>query len=222
MAVSKSQKGKKRTSSGSSGKQSASSGFQTEIILLIMLAAAVILMFSNFGLGGIVGNAISTFTFGTMGLMSYVFPVALFVGAAFLLSNRRNPLAYKKILASVVFFLFMCGMVQLITEGYMKSTTLMDYYAISSDYHTGGGLFGGAICISITSAFGVWGGYVIMILVLLVCLILITQHSFFGFMHRIWMLVCGLAKGGHERYMEGQPERDMKRELRTQEKQQRK
>ena len=147
MAVSKSQKGKKRTSSGFSGKQSASSGFQTEIILLIMLAAAVILMFSNFGLGGIVGNAISTFTFGTMGLMSYVFPVALFVGAAFLLSNRRNPLAYKKILASVVFFLFMCGMVQLITEGYMKSTTLMDYYAISSDYHTGGGLFGGAICI---------------------------------------------------------------------------
>ena len=222
MAVSKSQKGKKRTSSGSSGKQSASSGFQTEIILLIMLAAAVILMFSNFGLGGIVGNAISTFTFGTMGLMSYVFPVALFVGAAFLLSNRRNPLAYKKILASVVFFLFMCGMVQLITEGYMKSTTLMDYYAISSDYHTGGGLFGGAICISITSAFGVWGGYVIMILVLLVCLILITQHSFFGFMHRIWMLVCGLAKGCHERYMEGQPERDIKRELRTQEKQQRK
>lgn len=217
MAVSKNQKGKRKTASKNTKKQSVSSGFQTEIILLIILAAAVLLMISNFGHGAIVGDAISSFSFGTMGLLAYVFPILLFVGCAFLLSNKNNPLAYKKFLAGVVFFIFLCGFIQLVTEGYMKSTTLLDYYTISSDYKTGGGLIGGAICISTTSAFGVWGGYVIIILVLLVCLILITQKSFFGFVEHMWMLLVNLVKGGHTRYVEGQPEREMKKELRAQE-----
>lgn len=219
MAVSKTQKGKRKVTSKKTAKQSVTSGFQTEIILLIILAASIILMISNFGMGGIVGDAISRFSFGAIGLMAYAFPFMLFISAAFLLSNKHNPLAYKKALAAIVFFIFMCGFVQLITEGYMKSTTLLDYYAISSDYHTGGGLIGGAICISTTSAFGVWGGYVIIVLVLLVCLILITQRSFFEFIERIWMLLTDLVKGTHERYKDGQPEREKKRELRAKERQ---
>lgn len=237
MAVSKNQKGKRKPASGkaksgrtssakaSSGKaqnQSVSSSFQTEIILLIILAAAVILMFSNFGMGGIVGDAISTFSFGAMGLMAYAFPVVMFVGAAFLLSNKHNKLAYKKSAAGAVFFIVMCGVMQLITEGYIRSRTLLDYYSISSDYHTGGGVIGGAICISTTSAFGVWGRYVIMILVLLVCLILITQHSFFEFLEQIWMFFYTMIRGGHARYKEGQPERELKKELRAKERQRQK
>lgn len=215
MAVSKTQKGKKKVTSKKTAKQSVTSGFQTEIILLIILAAAVILMISNFGMGGIVGDAISKFFFGTIGLMTYVFPFFLFISFAFLLSNKHNPLAYKKTFAAVVFFIFMCGFVQLVTEGYIKSTTLLDYYSISSDYHTGGGLIGGAICISTTSAFGVWGGYVIIVLVLLVCLILITQRSFFEFLESIGMFFYHLIHNGHSLYKEGQPERERKKELRT-------
>ena len=132
--------------------------------------------------------------------------------------QQSNRLAYKKILAGLVFFLFLCGLMQLLTEGYMKSTTLLDYYALCSAYKTGGGIIGGAICISTTSAFGMIGAYVIIIMVLLVCLILITQRSFFGFMEKIWNGISGLVKGTHDRYMEGQPERDMRRELRQQQK----
>lgn len=68
----------------------------------------------------------------------------------------------------------------------MSSTTMSEYYSTCSTYRTGGGVLGGAICISTTSAFGVAGGYVIIILVLLISLILITQKSFFGFVFRIW------------------------------------
>lgn len=39
--------------------------FQTEIILFVILAACVILMASNFGAGGFVGDAISNFCFGS-------------------------------------------------------------------------------------------------------------------------------------------------------------
>lgn len=217
MAVSNTKKkGKRKTTK----KQSASGGFQNEIILLVILAAAIILLVSDFGMGGIVGNTISNFFFGAMGLMAYVFPVAMFVGAAFVLSNKTNPLAYKKMFAGVVFFVFFCGFVQLLTEGYIKSTTLSDYYTICSDYRTGGGVIGGAICISTTSAFGVVGGYVIIVLVLIVSLIIVTQRSFFGFINRIGAGIYNLIKGGHERYKEGSPERELKRELRAQQRRQ--
>ncbi len=229
MAASKNQRSKKgtarTTSRGTSSgrkntakKKSVSSGFQTEIILLIILAASMILVISNLGMGGVVGDTISTVSFGVIGLLAYIFPVLLFLGAVFLVSNRKNPLAYKKLLAGAVFFVFLCGLVQLLTEGYMKSTTLADYYTLCSDYRTGGGVIGGAVCISSTSAFGVAGGYIIIILVLLITLILITQRSFFGFIFKIWDSIAGAARNGHERYMEGQPERDLKKELRQKEK----
>ena len=78
------------------GKQSISSGFQTEIILLVLMAAAIILMVSCVGLGGNVGGSISKVLMGVMGLMAYIFPVVLFIMAAFLISNKGNVLAYKK------------------------------------------------------------------------------------------------------------------------------
>ncbi len=149
MAASKNQKGKKGTSRTSSRntstrsnssrstssrkksnskKQSVASGFQTEIILLIILAASMILMISNLGIGGAVGEQISSVCFGVMGLMAYVFPAALFVGAAFLMSNKHNWIAYKKLLAALVFFLFLCGFIQLLTEGYIENSSFSDYY----------------------------------------------------------------------------------------------
>lgn len=119
------------------GKQSISSGFQTEIILLVLMAAAIILMVSCVGLGGNVGGSISKVLMGVMGLMAYIFPVVLFIMAAFLISNKGNVLAYKKTAAAAVLFLICCGLAQLFTEGYTESTTLAEYYRISSEYRTG-------------------------------------------------------------------------------------
>ena len=217
----RSSSGRKNTKKKTTAKQSVTSGFQTEIILLIILAASIILIFSNLGMGGTVGATISAAFFGVMGILAYLFPLLIFGCAVFLVSNRRNPLAYKKVLAVLVFGIFLCGMIQLLTEGYMPSMTLADYYSVSSVYHTGGGVIGGAICISTTSAFGVAGGYVIIVLVLLISLILVTQKSFFGFVFRVWDAVCALARDGRDMYMEGQPERDLRKELRVQERRQR-
>ena len=218
----RSSSGRKNTKKKTTAKQSVTSGFQTEIILLIILAASIILIFSNLGMGGTVGATISAAFFGVMGILAYLFPLLIFGCAVFLVSNRRNPLAYKKTLAVLVFGIFLCGLIQLLTEGYMPSMTLADYYSVSSVYHTGGGVIGGAICISTTSAFGVAGGYVIIVLVLLISLILVTQKSFFGFVFRVWDAVCALARDGRDMYMEGQPERDLRKELRVQERRQRK
>ena len=210
---------KGKNSRGTTSRQE-TAGFQTEIILFVILAACVILLVSNFGMGGFVGDAISHFCFGLMGMMAYLFPVIFFVGAAFILINKTNRLAYKKMAAVFVMFLFMCATAQLLTDGYMSGTTLMDYFNLSADYKTGGGLIGGALCISITSAFGTAGGIVIIILVYIVCLIIITQKSLLDFVTMLVIRILDLIKNGRAQYMEGQPERQMRRQVRAQQRKQ--
>ena len=200
-------------------KQSISSGFQTEIVILVLIAASIILMVSCLGFGGSVGGSISRALMGVMGLMAYAFPFVLFGVSVFLISNKGNVLAYKKTAAAAVLFLVLCGVFQLLTEGYAESTTLAEYYKVSSQYHTGGGAIGGAICISTISAFGTVGAYVIIVLVILVCLILITQHSFLGFVYKLYDKLLEMLKGTHERYQEGAPERELRRQVKAQQRQ---
>ena len=200
-------------------KQSISSGFQTEIVILVLIAASIILMVSCLGFGGSVGGSISRALMGVMGLMAYAFPFVLFGVSVFLISNKGNVLAYKKTAAAAVLFLVLCGVFQLLTEGYAESTTLAEYYKVSSQYYTGGGAIGGAICISTISAFGTVGAYVIIVLVILVCLILITQHSFLGFLYKLYDKLLEMLKGTHERYQEGAPERELRRQVKAQQRQ---
>lgn len=200
-------------------KQSISSGFQTEIVILVLIAASIILMVSCLGFGGSVGGSISRALMGVMGLMAYAFPFVLFGVSVFLISNKGNVLAYKKTAAAAVMFLVLCGVFQLLTEGYAESTTLAEYYKVSSQYHTGGGAIGGAICISTISAFGTVGAHVIIVLVILVCLILITQHSFLGFLYKLYDKLLEMLKGTHERYQEGAPERELRRQVKAQQRQ---
>lgn len=104
MAASKNNKKKKEkdcTEAAACQKQ-----ISTEILILVVLAACIILMISAFGMGGIVGNAISSISFGIMGMCAYLFPVVLFGGVAFLLVNSSNRLAYKKFFAGIVFLYF--------------------------------------------------------------------------------------------------------------------
>ena len=67
--------------------------FRNEVILWIALAVAIILFVSNIGFGGVVGGMVSDFFFGVFGLLSYIVPILLFVGTAFLISNKKNQIA---------------------------------------------------------------------------------------------------------------------------------
>ena len=93
MAASKTTK--KRKGKTATKQQSAGNRFQTEILILVMFAACLILMISAFGMGGIVGNAISSICFGIMGLCAYLFPVVLFGGVTFLIVNNKNRLVRR-------------------------------------------------------------------------------------------------------------------------------
>ena len=87
---------KKSARRKNSRRKSQGLNFESEIILWILLAVSILLFVSNFGFGGKIGNTASAFLFGLFGVMAYLFPVVLFVGSCFLISNKKNHFAIFK------------------------------------------------------------------------------------------------------------------------------
>lgn len=73
---------------------------RSEIILIVLFAFSVFLLLANFRICGIVGDTVSGFFFGIIGFSEYIFPVYLFVSAAYLISNDFR----GKIVKKVVYF----------------------------------------------------------------------------------------------------------------------
>ena len=161
-----------------------SRSMETEIILWIILAASAVLLVSNFGIGGAVGNAISSFFFGLVGLVCYPLPFFLFIGTAFVISNSRNPRAYRKMAGFALLFITACMFMQMITEGGLLEDDPSTYFDISARYKTGGGILGGVLCRLCVIAFGMAGAYAIIIAALMISLVLITQKSIFDMIRK--------------------------------------
>lgn len=179
-ATKKKSAGKRRTPAGRKKKQvQTGPSMESEIFLWIVLAVSVVLLISNFGVGGSVGNAISSFFFGLVGLVCYPLPIFLFLGVAFVIANKRNPRAYRKMAGFVLLFLAVCLFLQLITEGAVYERDFMAYYRVSAEYKTGGGLLGGALSRLLVQAFGTVGTYVITVIAMVISFVLITQKSMF-------------------------------------------
>lgn len=156
--------------------EKADSGIQMEIIFCLALGASVLLFVSNFGIGGLVGNAVSSFFFGLFGIMSYVFPFVLFLGFSFYMANRRNSLIKRKMAGLILLFIFLCAFMQLVTMGeFVRSTPITDYYVISSEDHTGGGLAGGFLVFIFAFAFSIVGAYILTIVGLVISAVILTQ-----------------------------------------------
>jgi S-DNA-T family DNA segregation ATPase FtsK/SpoIIIE len=158
-------------------KQAASSDsrLKTEIIFLVILAFSILLVLSNFGLGGAAGRAFSSFFFGLFGLLAYVFPFLLFIAMAFLLSNRNNPLAVRKVAGGTAMFVFACVFMQLLMVGWGENSRIADYFSDSAYDHLGGGLVGGMLARLFGGIFGTAGAYVVIIAALIISAIILTQ-----------------------------------------------
>lgn len=179
---------RKRSSGSSRGgrsRQPAKPSFRNEIILWSTLAVCVVLFLANFGVGGKVGGAVSSFFFGVFGLLAYVFPVIVFVGMLFALSNKENRVAVVKIIAAVIFVAFLCLFVQMVTDS-GKEATALEAFAYSRETKFGGGIIGGLLEQLLCPNFGVPGTYVIDIVLLIISLVLMTERS----------IMKGVKKGG--------------------------
>ena len=169
---------RKRNKKQTEKKQDSQSFLKDEIIILSALAAGILLLISNFGIGGFVGDAVSSVLFGLFGTIAYIIPILLFTGIAFVISNKGNSIAYIKTVAGVGFTWMVCTLFQLIMNEYTAGTGLFSYYKISSMHKDGGGLFGGIVVSVLCPAIGVIGTYVVAVILCIICLVIITEKSF--------------------------------------------
>lgn len=163
---------------------------KNEIFILLALAVCILLLISNFGIGGFLGNIVSSFLFGIFGLIAYIIPILLFIGIAFVASNKGNSVAYIKLGAGIVLTMLVCTFTQLLTFKYNSQATLLSYYEISSLDKQGGGVIGGIFSEVLCLFVGVIGAYVIVIILSIICFIIITEKSFLR----------GVKRGGEKAY----------------------
>lgn len=187
--------------------------FREELILWSIIAVSALLFISNFGIGGVVGNAVSTFLFGVFGVVAYIFPIILIVGSFFAVSNRGNMFAIMKLVAGVVLAMFLCMFIALITSG-KEIMTPMESYAYSAEHKFGGGIIGGFMAYYISQAFGVAGTYIIDIIAMILCVVLITGKSAIQGFKESGQKVYSSAKESNERYQEYKRIRDEERSRR--------
>lgn len=140
--------------------QEEKASLKKEVLILSSLAICVLLLISNFGIGGFVGDALSKFLFGVFGWIAYIIPILIFVGIAFVVSNKGNSVAYIKTAACVVLVIMICMLFELVINE--------------------GGVLGRFFVSLLHPAIGLIGTYVITIILSIICLVVITEKSFLG------------------------------------------
>ena len=178
---------------------------RSEILLLGSLAICILLILSNFGMGGIAGGAISSVGFGLVGAMAYLFPFVFFGAVAFYISNKGNPHAYIKVGAAIVLVILLCGILELMFHPYTAGTSVLSYYKDSSADKNAGGLLGGILISILCPLIGEASTYVILIIFSIICIILVTERS----------LLAPLGRQGKKAYQEVKRKHQETAEIRT-------
>ncbi len=200
---------KKRSTPAMADKNSSpGTSFKYEVILWAVLALSIILFISNFGIAGKAGNFISSIFFGLFGFTAYIFPFLLFGGTAFAIANRDNTVAVIKETAAAGFFIFVCMFLELIGS---KAGTPVESYLWAVEHKYGGGLIGGLLTWLIQSNLGTISAYVIDIIMMIICMVLMTQRS-------LWKPI---QSGGRKMYASARNETIRQREQYTQRRQRR-
>lgn len=207
---------KSKTSEKNTNVSAGNDSIYQEVILWVMLAVSIVLFVSNFGIGGKLGNLLSSFLFGICGLLAYIFPILLFVGTVFVLSNKNNRIAVIKVIAAVLFVCFLCLFLELVAG------VTEDYSPVSSYMHgmserNGGGFLGGLFAWLICPNFGRVSAYVIDFIVLIITMVVVTERSAWKHVQRGGHRVYESAKVSNERLHEIQVQRREERALRRME-----
>ncbi len=156
--------------------------YQDEMILMLVLVLSVLLLLSNFHLCGPAGDFINQVAFGLFGFLAYLFPVLLFFGTAFYLSNKHNRSVVHKLICMVFLFFLLGALLQLVTYGSSSELKIKDLYLMSAGGRDGGGFLGGGLAKLLCSVIDVVGAYIVLIGAVLVLLMFITEKFLFSFL----------------------------------------
>ena len=180
----KSNSTRKTNTSGQSRNQRQSEpmdvAIKSEVILIALFALCVFLFLCNFGIAGIMGNAISGVMFGIFGLTAYLIPVFLFLIIAFAMINSGSMIATRKIIAAVCLYLIVSMMCELFTKAPQEAASydFKGIYETCSSNRNGGGILGGSFAYLACHFLGMIGTVLSLLVIAIIALIVITDKSF--------------------------------------------
>ena len=151
-----------------------------EIISILMIAAAVYLFICNFGIGGKLGQLLSSVMFGFFGLRAYLAPLCVLAGALFLVSNGFSFASVRKTVAGCGLF-FLAGILVDLVTGRLGSPEGLNVAALYRDGATtngGGGILPGLLGTLMYRNLSVPGTLLIVLVAAIICLVVITDRSF--------------------------------------------
>ena len=147
----------KKTTRSTRTAKSGNSFLMDEILIWITLAVSIILLISNFGVAGFLGDAVSGVLWEIFGAVAYIIPFVLFGLVSFQVSNKGNRYAYMKTVIAVLLLFLAEILLQLVDEL--------------------GGKIGKGLASVLTPAIGVAGTYVVTVILMIICLVIITGKS---------------------------------------------
>lgn len=156
------------------------SAITNEIILIGVFALTILLFLCNFGLIGVVGDAISKVMFGIFGLTAYIVPVLAFFAVAFHISNRGNSIATLKLVAGCLLF-FLIGVIFELIGGHMtqmETYSVQAFYENSAQNRSGGGVISGSVAYALHHYLGMVGSVLVVLVLAVISMVIITEKSF--------------------------------------------
>lgn len=158
--ASKSKKRNTKSKKQTSKKQNESGFLKDELMIWLTLAVSILILLSNFGVAGFVGDAISDVLLKLFGWVAYIVPFILFGMVSFLVSNKGNVLAILKSICIFILMVLCCTLLQLLNDL--------------------GGTVGNVFVKILTPAIGVAGTYAVALIGIIICLVVITGKSAIG------------------------------------------
>lgn len=170
-----------KKNAGRAAQESFNDELINEIILIIVIALALLLFLCNFGILGTFGALVSDFFFGLFGLPQYILPLVAGYLTFFSVANPGSSKAARRII-SIIMILILIGIVDQLLANIPQPDglyNLREIFAFSKAEHRGGGVVAGSLCYLSVKYLGVVGTIILIVVLLLICIVVLTERSFF-------------------------------------------
>lgn len=143
-------------------------GLREEAILILSFLVALLLLLSNLGFCGIVGEGLSQGLVFLFGSFSVLFPFVLFFLVTFTMANRNNPMIMRKIPFICFLYIFLGAFLPVLIFGKSIPEDLTDLL-------TEGGVLPGIFLLFLKQFLGSLGAMIVLFFAILLCLVMITE-----------------------------------------------
>lgn len=147
---------------------------KSELIFILISVVSIVLLLSNFHLVGPVGEGLNKFLFGTIGIVTWIFPIYIFLASVFILATEGNRKIRNKALAVAGLLVAFGGILELISYGDLREVSWGSLYTMSAENKNGGGFIGGGIAKLFSLGLAQVGAYLMLIAIMITLIIYLT------------------------------------------------